>query len=186
MENKVYVFVLCSPDSRFPNYKDWYLKITKESKYILKEFFESFKSMLQIKFGYNPHYFNQQTKEPAFNLAPIFHPTILSAEWIVCAVNFLDKYNVLYIGNKGQMFPPNTGSYIVHSEKSSPVLTFPTTDINESIKIQVWKNGKHFYLESSVNRVFSKAKYDSFNLAYEEASKYVNETSIHFNKGEKS
>lgn len=179
--NKFYVFALCSPDSRYPGNTDWYLKVTKEDRNIISDFFENFVSMLQVKFGYNPHYFNQHTGEPAFDYANFFHPTILSGRWILSALDFLEKYETIFIGNKGQMFPANPSTFILHSEKSSPVLAFPTIDPKEYITIAMWKDGKHFYLESSIGRVFSKAKYDTITDANTEASRYVDKKRIRYN-----
>ena len=178
VENKVYVFSLCSPDARYQKHKSWYLKVTTETKYIINEFFDMLVNMLHVKFGFNPHYFDQKTNKPKFDMAILFHPSVLGNQWVSCANDFINKYGVVYIGYNGQMFPPINGKYIIHSEISSPVLKLPIVDIDELIYILMWKGGNHFYLKSSINRIFSKVKYNSFNEAYEEASKYVDKRKI--------
>jgi hypothetical protein len=176
--NDIYLFSLCSPDARFPKRRDWYLRINKERLSQLSNVFDSVRSTLDLKFGYNRHFFNQHTGEPTSDMAKIFHPSVLSGFWITTALDLFNKYGEIFIGKSGQMFPARPDSFIIHSEKSSPVMEFPKTDVNEYITILQWAGGKHFYLESSIGRIFSKPKYNTFSEAYDEAVKIVDPSKI--------
>jgi hypothetical protein len=173
-----YRFCLCSPDKRFPNERAWYLKINEASQEQIVEVFDRLKPSLELKFGYNHHFFNQHTGEPSSDMAIIFHPTILGGYWISNAIDLYEKYQVLYVGEKGQMFPPKPETFIVHSEKVYPSLQFPTISPTESIIITKWKDGRHYYLESSIGRIFSEPRYYTYREAFEEASQYVDANRI--------
>jgi len=178
MSDDVFIFALCSPDKRFPQHRDWYLKIENENKHQISIAFDSLISLLELKFGHNPHYFKVDTKEPVSDMCMIFHPYILGAYWLNNIIELLIKFGVVYISINGSFFPPVPDSFVEYSTISSPVLSFPTIDIKESIMVTQWKDGSHFYLESSINRIFPSSKYHSFDSAYQEALKYVDPSKI--------
>lgn len=185
MKDDVYLFSLCSPDARFPNQRDWYLRITWDKIHQIAQVFDRMQPVLDLRFGYNRHYFNQATGEPASDLAQIFHPTMLSAGWLTTAFGLFSKYEELFVGSRGQMFPARPDTFIIHSEKSSPVMEFPKGDTKEYITINQWEGGAHFYLESSIGRIFPEPKYDNFSDAYDAALKVTDSSRISVEGGRK-
>jgi len=180
-----YIFALCSPDKRFPKMREWYLRIDKESQSQIAEVFSRLNSSLELKFGYNRHYFNQHTGEPSSDMSMIFHPMILGAHWMTLAIDLYTEYGVLYVGTSGQMFPPDPEKFIEHGVKSSPQLQYPTVVPNEYIIITKWQNGRHYYLESNIGRIFSEEKYDSYDAAFAEALKYIERKHISYREDKK-
>lgn len=181
-DETTYFFALCSPDKRFPLVRNWFLKIIEEDRSQVSTVMESLKSALDLKFGHNRHYFNPQTQEPASELTHIFHPTVLTGYWIIGAIDLLDRYGVVYISENGSMFPPDPDKFIEHSIISSPVLVFPIRVPNEHIRVHKWPGGTHFYLTSTINRIFPKPKYMTMQEAVNDALLYVDRDKIKFNE----
>ena len=179
--NDVYVFALCSPDSRYPDQRNWYLKVTDEDKYMIPKFYEMFIVQQKFTYGQNPHHFNSKTRTIS-DVAMLFNPSILAVHWITSVMKILSEFGVVYIGSKGQLFTPRPDAFVSHSEKSCPELSFPKQTGKELIKIFKWKSGSHFYITSSIGRIFTKEKFDTFQEAFNEASKHVSDDRIEFHR----
>jgi hypothetical protein len=177
-----YTFVLCSPDARFPDYKDWYLKLTDPKQ--IGDMHDMLTKVLDSKFGKDPHLFNQKTGEPVSSIAPIFHPSVLGAHWITTAISMFQQHGVVYVGALGQMFPPV--NFVIHTELEKAKLAFPTEDNSEIITITKWKDGLHYYLSSNKGRIFEVSRYSNYDSAFKEAKRHVGTKRIKYKENTSS
>jgi hypothetical protein len=87
------------------------------------------------------------------------------------------KEGHIYVGPNLMGFCFDIGQRIIE-EREVNVFAFPVDDKPEIITIGKWPDGKHFYIKSSKQRVFTQNKYNTFEEAEREALLYADKEHI--------
>lgn len=157
----------------------WYLVVNDMDT--VMEIHRSAAQSMFLKFGRDPHLYNQQTGAPVCrHRADLFNPVKLSAGWLTTAEKAMSQYGVIYVNyNHGIFFGKNVE---ILEERESNELRFP---IEESQKDGVWitisrfGGGNHYYLRASAGApVFSQPKFNTEEEARTEALRHAHSAHI--------
>lgn len=174
----MYTFIQVQCHPKIPDLKQWCLLVTNKDSDLFLQLHKSVASQLFFKYGIDPHFTNKdgtpKRKEEYF-----YNPFILGSRWLIAGEQQLLTTGYLLVNKAGGFFPPPKNLNELPTIQSEE-LEWPGEKLNsyEKIVIRKWKDGTHYYLSSSNNRIFAKEKFDSIEDAKREAIKYVSEDRI--------
>ena len=159
-----YKFLLCQPDKRFPDTQGWYLELRPGDLATLMEVHIGIARFYCAKFG------------PLTPEKLGCNPLDLTARWVSIVQQQLMADITLVIGSSGGWLPKS--DVVVVAERESDKLVWPTVIEGETITLKRWPGGIHWYLCSSVDRIFAPNKHRTYEAAYEAARVFVSEDCI--------
>ena len=161
----MYKFIRCQPHAKCPDLHGWYLILRPDDLDTLIRIHRGVCGLLYHKFGLDP-----RTPESEF-LGMVCNPINLAAGWLVAVEKHLAAGIALAINSSGGWFPLSRMKILV--EEESTRLIWPDKYKNEVVTISRWPEGRHYYLSSNKNRVFTSGKHNTYKDALQVARMYT-------------
>jgi hypothetical protein len=163
----MYTFVKVQCHPKIPSLTGWYLKISKGDMISYSDFQLSMVAKIARQ-KIDPHI--KTEKIPSWWMK-LFSPLAQSKKWTEVTSFYICKHDLLFNKDGGWMF--FNPKYLLET-CTSDILKFPEeTYKHEIITIKKWPQGKHWYLTSSVERIFVPEKHNTIKEARELAEQYV-------------
>lgn len=155
-------FVRCQTHSKCPSVQGWYLVLKPGDMDTLMKLHKGLCWVYYGKYGLDPHYSDDA----------LYNPTRLAALWLGAVEKYLFNKVTLAINYSGGMFPLDSAKVL--EEREFQRLTFPKACEPERITISKWPEGRHYYLVSNLNRIFTPYRYNTYQAAERAAKGYTN------------
>lgn len=156
----MHTFLLIQPHPKCPNLTGWYLELHPYD----------FETFMDVHIGVCCSYYHKFGQDPHYDPTGPYNVRRLIEAWLKSIQERLKEGPVL-INSVGGWLPFEVA--IILGTKQSEKLEWPDVFDDEIITIKKWPGGKHYYLCSSRDRIFSNPKWSSYLWARESALKYV-------------
>jgi hypothetical protein len=147
----------------------WYLELRPDDRETLLKVLKAVTALYYGKFGMDPRFKNKEIGE-------FYNPSRLAAHWLQSVEALLREGPILVNANGGVL--QKTNVTILETVESED-LHWNVRYEGEIITISRWPKGKHYYLTSNKNRMFSPNRFSTYEAAEREARHYVSEDHVH-------
>jgi hypothetical protein len=160
----MYQFARCQSHPDYPDLQGWYLILKPGDVGTLMELHRAIAHLYFNKFALDPHL--PKEKCPGF-----YSPVVLAGKWLETVEKYLLRWDTVVVNSRGGLL--TLADVKVLSTIESETMSWPDIFENERITIARWPKGRHFYLSSNENRIFSPSKYTKYGDALRAAKKYT-------------
>lgn len=160
----MYRYVWCQTHSECPDLKGWYVVVEPDDFSLVAKLHKGITHVYYHKFGLDPHL---QKSE----IAGIYNPVRLGANWFNVVFNFLMNNHTLIVNSVGGWLPLD--SVTVFRTVESSKLVWPDTYDDEVITISRWPEGVHWYLASNKDRIFTPPRFVQYKDALAHAKLFT-------------
>lgn len=158
----------------------WYLVV--DNLEVIMDLQKSVGISMFMKYGKDPHYFNQKTGEALNAYSYFCSPVKLAGNWSENILKRFFEFGKVYVNrNHGMIFGDQ--NHTILDEINKDKLIFPSDDEHKKgIKIKICKygDGVHYYLSANQTRIWSQPKFNDANEALAEARQHAFEKNISF------